>query len=122
MKKNFYEVTFVVNPVLEEDQVSQVRETFLSFINERGAEVDEVDEWGIRRLAYEIDGKNSGYYLNIYYTAPGSHVTELERFFKLQEDIMRHIILKYDNKMIRYRELKKKGKVPAVFSETPEEE
>ena len=121
MKKNFYEITFLINPVLEEDQVKEVRDAFEQFAVQKGAEFDEIDEWGIKRLAYEIDGKNSAYYINAYFTAPGSIISELERFFKLQENILRHIILKYDNKMLRHRELAKKGRAPGVFSEVPEE-
>lgn len=60
MSTSFYEVTFVINPVLEEDQVKEVKEAFETFINERNAEIEEVEEWGIKRLSYEIDGKNSG--------------------------------------------------------------
>ncbi|MFO8028337.1 MAG: 30S ribosomal protein S6 [Cyclonatronaceae bacterium] len=122
MKTNYYEVTFVINPVLEEEQVKEVKDGFESFIAKKGAEIDEVDEWGIKRLAYEIDGKNSGYFVNAYFQAPGTIVSELERYFKLQENILRNIILKYDNKMLKHRELQKKGKLPAIFSETPEEE
>lgn len=122
MKTNYYEVTFVINPVLEEEQVKEVKDGFESLIAQKGAEIDEVDEWGIKRLAYEIDGKNSGYFLNAYFHAPGTIVSELERYFKLQENILRNIILKYDNKMLKHRELQKKGKLPVIFSETPEEE
>ncbi len=122
MKNNFYEVSFIINPVLEEEQVKEVRENFESFVTEKGAEIDEVDEWGIKRLAYEIDGKNSGYYVNAYFHAPGTIVSDLERYFKLEENILRNIVLKYDNKMLKYRELKKKGKLPVIFAETPEEE
>ena len=119
---NFYEVTFIINPVLEEEQVKEVKEGFESFIAENQAEVDEVNEWGIKRLAYEIDGKNSGYYVNAYFNAPPTIVNKLEKYFRLQDNIMRHIILKYDNKMLKHRELQKKGKLPVIFSETPEEE
>lgn len=122
MKTNFYEVTFIINPVLEEDQVKKVKEDFESFLTERGAEIDEVDEWGIKRFAYEMDGKNSGYYINAYFHAPSTIVNELERYFRLQDNIMRNIILKYDNKMLKHRDLQKKGKLPVIFSETPEEE
>ncbi len=122
MKTNFYEVTFIINPVLEEDQVKEVKEGFETFVTGKGAEIDEIDEWGIKRLAYEMDGKNSGYYVNAYFHAPGTIVSDLEKYFKLQENIMRNIVLKYDNKMLKFRDLQKKGKLPVVFVETPEEE
>ena len=120
--KNFYEVTFIINPVLEEEQVKEVKEKFESFITEKGAEIDEVDEWGIKRLAYEIDGKNSGYFVNAYFHADGAIVSDLERYFKLENNVLRNILLKYDNKMLKHRELQKKGKLPVIFSEVPEEE
>ncbi len=122
MKTNFYEVTFIINPVLEEEQVKEVKEGFETFVTGKGAEIDEIDEWGIKRLAYEMDGKNSGYYVNAYFHAPGTIVSDLEKYFKLQENIMRNIVLKYDNKMLKFRDLQKKGKLPVVFVETPEEE
>lgn len=120
--KNFYEVTFIINPVLEEEQVKEVKDKFEAFIVEKGAEIDEMEEWGIKRLAYEIDGKNSGYFVNAYFLADGAIVSDLERYFKLEENILRHILLKYDNKMLKHRELQKKGKLPVIFSEVPEEE
>lgn len=122
MKTNFYEVTFIINPVLEEEQVKELKDEFETFITGNGAEIDEVDEWGIKRFAYEIDGKNSGYYINAYFQAPAAIINELERFFRLRENILRHLILKYDNKMLKHRELQKKGKLPVIFSEEPEEE
>lgn len=122
MSTSFYEVTFVINPVLEEDQVKEVKEAFETFINERNAEIEEVEEWGIKRLSYEIDGKNSGYFVNAYFNASGDIVAELERYFKLQENVIRHLLLKYDNKMLKHRELRKKGKIRPVFTEVTEEE
>jgi small subunit ribosomal protein S6 len=122
MSNSFYEVTFVINPVLEEDQVKEVKEAFEAFITEKNAEIEEVEEWGIKRLAYEIDGKNSGYFVNAYFHASGDIVSELERYFKLQENVIRHLLLKYDNKMLKHRELRKKGKIRPVFTEVTEEE
>ncbi|MEX2657415.1 MAG: 30S ribosomal protein S6 [Balneolales bacterium] len=122
MKTNFYEVTFIINPVLEEEQVNQVREEVVSLLSRHKAEIDDIDEWGIKRFAYEIDGKNSGYYINAYFNAPPTIVGELEKHFKLQANILRHLILKYDNKMLKHRELQKKGKLPVIFGEIPEEE
>lgn len=122
MKQNFYEVTFIINPVLEEAQAGEIKEAFEALVTEKGAEIDEIEEWGIKRLAYEMDGKNSGYFINAYFSAPPSIVSELDRYFKFEENILRNLVLKYDNKMLKHRELQKQGKLPVIFAEVPEEE
>ncbi|MEX0772418.1 MAG: 30S ribosomal protein S6 [Balneolales bacterium] len=125
MKKNFYELTFVINAVLEEEAIKSSVEKYITYLKENSADVEEVDEWGMQRLAYEIDGKGSGYYVNVYFTGPGELIAKLERVFQIDDDIMRYLTIKYDNKMLKNRELKKKGKAPSIFDireEAAEEE
>ncbi|MEX0780964.1 MAG: 30S ribosomal protein S6 [Balneolales bacterium] len=115
MKKNFYELTFVINSVLEEEAIKSSVEKYTAYLKDNGADVEEVDEWGTQRFAYEIDGKGSGYYVNVYFTAPGELIAKLERVFQIDDDIMRYLTIKYDNKMLKNRELKQKGKAPSIF-------
>lgn len=125
MKKNFYELTFVINPVLEEEDIKSSVEKYISYLKENDAEIDEVDEWGMKSFAYEIDGKGSGYYVNAYFTAPGELIAKLERVFQIDDHVMRYLTIRYDNKMLKNRELRKKGKAPGIFDvpeETGEEE
>lgn len=122
MAKNYYELTYIVNPVLEEEQTKETVKKFTTFLEENGAVIDEQDEWGIQRLAYEMDGKGSGYYVNTYFTATGEIIAKLERLFQIDDNIMRYLTLKYDHKMLRHRELQKKGEVPLVFEPKPEVE
>ncbi|MEX2639721.1 MAG: 30S ribosomal protein S6 [Balneolales bacterium] len=125
MKKNFYELTFVINPVLEEEGIKSAVEQHTAYLEKNGAEIEEVDEWGMQRFAYEIDGKGSGYYVNVYFTAPGELIQKLERVFQIDDNVMRYLTIKYDNKMLKNRELKKKGKAPSIFDvpeKTDEEE
>ncbi|MEX2632907.1 MAG: 30S ribosomal protein S6 [Balneolales bacterium] len=120
MKKNFYELTYVINPVLEEEEIKGLVGKFTDYLTENGAVIEEVDEWGMQRFAYDIDGKGSGYYVNAYFTAPGDLITKLERVFQIDDHIMRYLTIKYDNKMLKNLELKKKGKAPSIF-DIPEE-
>lgn len=122
MANNFYELTYIVNPVLEDEQVKETVSKFTAILEDNGAQIEETDEWGIQRLAYDIDGKGSGYYVNAYFTAPGPAIAKLERAFQIDDNILRFITLKYDAKMLRHRELKKKGELPLVFEEKPEVE
>jgi small subunit ribosomal protein S6 len=59
-----------------------------------------VDEWGVKKLAYEIENKSTGYYVNLYFHAPGSSIEVIERNMRIHDDIMRYLTLKYDAKML----------------------
>ncbi len=122
MSKNYYELTYIINPVLEYDQYEEIVEKFTEFIRDNGGEIDEVDEWGIRKFEFEMDKKTSGYYVNAYFNAPGELIEKLERALRIDDHIMRYLTLKYDAKMLRHRELQRKNAVPTVFVDDEEEE
>ena len=122
MSKNYYELTYIINPVLEEDQFSEIIKKVTGFIEDNGGEIDEVDEWGIRKFEYEMDGKSSGYYVNAYFHAPGDLIEKLERTLRIEDQVMRFLTLKYDAKMLRHRELQRKNAVPSIFEEEGAEE
>ena len=115
MSKNYYEFTYIVNPVLEEEQYKEAVEKVNKLFTDKGSEIEEVDEWGLRKLAYEIDKKNSGYYVNMYLTAPAEAIAAVERALRIDDHFMRYLTLKFDAKMLRHRDLVKKNAVPNVF-------
>lgn len=121
MKKNYYEHTFIVNAVLDEEDIKATVQKHIDYLKDNGAEIEEVDEWGIQRLAYQIDGKRSGYYVNTYFDAPSDLIAKFERQLQIDDNIMRYLSIKYDNKMKKHRELQKKGLVPEVFPEVSTE-
>lgn len=122
MRKNYYELTYIVNPVLDEEQTKATVRKFTDFLTTNGAEIDEVNEWGLQSLAYEIERKNTGYYVNAYFTSSGELIAKLERQMQIDDNIMRYLNLKYDNKMLAYRELQKSGTVPQLRERTSDEE
>lgn len=122
MKKYFYEFTYIINPVLEEDKFKETTEKVNKLVEDNGGDIVEVDEWGIKSLAYEINGKSNGYYVNMYFNAPAAAIEVIERNVRINDDIMRYLTLKYDAKMQRHYELKKKGELPQIIEETEEEE
>ncbi len=122
MSKNYYELTYIINPVLEDDQYEEIVGKVNDFIKNNNGEIDEVDEWGIRKFEFEMDGKSSGYYVNSFFTAPGELIEKLERTLRIDDNIMRYLTLKYDAKMLRHRELQKKNAVPNVFVEEYDED
>ena len=122
MSKNYYEQTYIINPVLEENQYDEIINKYRSFIEDNGGTIDEVDVWGNQKFAYEMDGKSSGYYVNTYFEAPGKIIESLERAQRIDDHILRYLTLKYDAKMLRYRERQKKGTAPQLIEPSEEDD
>ena len=102
MNKEFYELTYILNPVLDDEKFKELVDYVNKLIEDNGGDIVEVDEWGTRQLAYPIEKKNSGYYVNLYFEAPKTAIEPLERNMRINDDIMRYLTLKYDAKMKRH--------------------
>ncbi len=90
-----YELLFVLDPDLDEEQKATLVETVKSVIN-NGGEAGEADVWGDRRLAYAINKKNTGYYVVLPFKADADLPKELDRRLRINENVMRHIIVCQD--------------------------
>lgn len=102
--KNTYEVTYIVNAVLSEEQIKAVVERVDKFIAEHEGEIIEKNEWGSRRLSFPINKKRNGYYVNLFMKAPGEIISRLERSMEIDDDILRYLTLRMDAKMLRHYE------------------
>ncbi|MFT4603701.1 MAG: small subunit ribosomal protein S6 [Rhodothermales bacterium] len=105
--KNTYELSYIVNSVLSEDQIKDLVERVTVYIKEGGSDILDVDVWGSRRLAYPIQKKRNGFYVNMYFNASGSFIGRLERALEIDDNILRYLTLKMDGKMIRHFEVQK---------------
>ena len=90
-----YELLFVLDPTLDEETKANLIETVKTVINV-GGEAGEADVWGDRRLAYSINKKNTGYYVVIPFKAEADLPKELDRRLRINENVMRHIIVCQD--------------------------
>ena len=93
--KRGYETVFVVDTTLGDDAVKSLVEKFKALI-EKNATIDQIDEWGKKRLAYEINYKTEGYYVLINFTSAPEFPAELERNYKITEGILRSIVILKD--------------------------
>ena len=109
--QNTYELTYIINSVLKENQIQQHVKRFTDLIQEEGGDVMEVDEWGSQRMAYPIDRKRSGYYVNMFFRAPGEFIAALERALSMEDDILRFLTLRMDATMLRHYEGKRRRAV-----------
>lgn len=111
MAKNTYELTYIVNGVLNDNQIRDVVQRVRRFIEEHGGEIVHADEWGTRRLAYPIKKKRNGYYVNMYIRAEGELITRLERALEIADEVLRYLTLKLDAKMLRFFEAEQAGEL-----------
>lgn len=89
-----YELMVILNPEIDERMVPAALDKFLKVITADGGSIDNVDIWGKRRLAYEIQKKNEGVYAVVAFTATSAATQELDRQLKLSEQVMRTKVLR----------------------------
>lgn len=92
-----YEVMIIVDPDTDERQVPGTLDNYLKVITDAGGSVDNIDIWGRRRLAYEIQKKPEGIYAVVNLTATPADVQELDRQLGINESIMRTKVLRADH-------------------------
>ncbi len=88
-----YETIMVLNTKLDEDATKALIEKFTKLIEANG-KIDSVDEWGKRRLAYEIEDETEGYYVLVNFTSEGEFIKELDRIYKITDGVLRSIIVR----------------------------
>jgi small subunit ribosomal protein S6 len=91
-----YEVVYVVSPEITEEGVTELHERVAEIVDQLGGKIDKTDNWGRRRLAYEINRHREGTYVIELVTGPGTLVTELDRRLRVMEQLLRHLIVRVD--------------------------
>ncbi|SDB92404.1 SSU ribosomal protein S6P [Raineyella antarctica] len=91
-----YEVMVLIDPDTDDRQVTPMIDKHLETITNEGGTVDNVDHWGKRKLAYEINKKSEAYYAVISLTAAPASVQEMDRLMTINEQIMRTKVLRPD--------------------------
>ncbi len=89
-----YETVFIVNPELGEEAAKAMLEKFSGIITGNGGNIEKVDEWGKKKLAYLIEDYSEGYYYVVTFTAGTAVPAELDRIFNITDGILRSLIIK----------------------------
>lgn len=92
-----YEIMIIIDPEVDDRQVSPLLDKHLAVITKAGGTVDTTDVWGKRRMAYEINKKAEGIYAVVTVTAEPDAVKELDRQFTINEQVMRTKVLRADS-------------------------
>ena len=109
---NSYETLFVVNPTIGDDAIKATVEKFTGLIAKNGS-IENISEWGKRKLAYPINDIPEGYYVLVNFKSASDFIAELERIYRIDENIMRDIV-------VRSEEVK--AVAPAAVEEVKAEE
>lgn len=113
-----YETVFILNPVLSEDQMKDTVEKFVKVLKNAKANVINVEHWGLRKLAYPIQRKSTGFYNLIEFSAAPEVVNLLETEFRRDESVMRFLTVTLDKYALQYNERRRKGEFNKKDKET----
>ncbi len=92
---NKYEVMFIAKP-LEEAEVDPIVEFVSNLLTKNGCNIEKVDRWGKRHLAYPVKKQADGYYVLVSFEADPAVIKELDRVMKIRDEILKHLIVKID--------------------------
>ena len=101
---NQYEIMYVIDPTLEDGARTDLINRFSDLVKKNGGEIDRVDEWGKRRLAYAIQYKTEGYYVLMYVKGPSAMPAEIERNMRINENVLRSLVIRYEGEVPAKRE------------------
>ena len=105
-----YETVFILNPVLSEDQAKDTVEKFVKVLTKAKADVINVEKWGLKKMAYAIQNKSTGFYNLIEFTTTSSDLINiLETEYRRDESVMRFLTTVLDKHAVVYNERRRKG-------------
>lgn len=107
---NHYETVFIATPVLSEQQMKEAVQKFKKVITDNEGEIVHEENWGLKKLAYPIQKKSTGFYYLIEFKGPGSIVENLEVQYRRDERIIRFLTFRMEKFAVEYAEKKRRQK------------
>ena len=107
---NQYETVFILTPVLSEPQVKEAADKFKNYLVENGAEIINEENWGLKKLAYSIQKKSSGFYLMYEYMAETTVIAKFELQMRRDERVLRYLTVKNEKYAAAYAEKRRNKK------------
>ncbi|MCB0397326.1 MAG: 30S ribosomal protein S6 [Flavobacteriales bacterium] len=118
--KSRYETVFIMTPVLSEEQLKETVSKYKSLLKKEGADLIHESKWGLRKLAYPIQKKSTGFYHLLEFAAPGDAIDSVEVELKRDERVLRFLTVKLDKHAVAYNERKREKGKKEVQPETEE--
>jgi len=104
-----YETVFILTPVLSEEQMKDAVKKYAKLLKAAGANVINEDIWGLKKLAYQIQHKSTGFYNLLEYEAEPTVIDKLETEFRRDERILRFLTVSLDKHALKFNEKRRKG-------------
>jgi len=105
--QNQYETVFIITPVLSDPQMKETVQKFKNLIKDNGGEIVHEEEWGLKKLAYPIQKKTTGFYALIEFKADPAFINKLETEYRRDERIIRFLTVKLNKYAIEYNQKKR---------------
>ena len=99
-----YETVFIATPVLSDSQMKELAGKFRGVITENGGQIVHEEDWGLKKLAYPIEKKSTGFYYLIQFQAEGDLIEKLETQYRRDEKVIRFLTFKMDKYAVEYAE------------------
>ena len=106
---NQYETTFILTPVLSDDDAKKAIKSYIDLLKSVGAEIVAEDHWGLRNLRYPIKKKTTGIYHWVEFKAPANAINTLEIAFRRDENVLRYLTVRLDKYAVKYNQDKRAG-------------
>ena len=107
MTERIYESAVLINAALEDEQIQSLISRIKELINSNGGEIRDIEDWGRKRLAYMVNKNKIGYYAIFRFNALPDLVSKLERFYKLDESVLRYLTIKLSKGALEQMEINK---------------
>ena len=108
---NHYEAAFVLTPVLSEPQMKEAVEKFEKLLVENGGTILNREEWGLKKLAYPIQGKTTGFYALLQFDVEPEMIAKLETAFRRDERVLRFLTTRLDKYAFEYAQKRRNANV-----------
>ena len=108
---NRYETVFILTPVLSEQQAKETVKGYTSMLKSAGSKLVHQEDWGLRKLAYPIQKKSTGFYFLMEHESDSSFIEKLELAYKRDEKILRFLTIKMDGHHVAYAESRRNRQV-----------
>ena len=110
---NHYETVFILTPVLSDEQMKEAVNKFSGVLTSAGAEIISQENWGLKKLAYSIDKKSTGFYELIEFKAAPETIKKLEIAYRRDERVLRFLTVKMEKYAAEYAEKRRNNKKEA---------
>jgi small subunit ribosomal protein S6 len=107
MTERIYESAVLLNAALEDEQIQSLISRIKELITTNGGEISEIEDWGRKRLAYMVNKNKIGYYAIFRFNALPDIISKLERFYKLEDNILRYLTIKLSKGALEQMEINK---------------